>query len=93
MPCAMSAIEIGKMKMKMAREAGVGDELAAADKFHSQLQGTFNDMSPMQRARNINQRAGSPVARSIRAVDPQYIRDPFLNPAYGDRATWTPESL
>ena len=77
---------IGKLKTQMAREAGVGDELVAADKFHSQLQGTFNDMSPVQRARNIGQRAGSPVARAIRAVDPQYIRDPFLNPAYGDRA-------
>lgn len=78
--------QIGKQKMAMASRAGVGDALRAADKFHSQLQATFNDMSPVQRARNIGQRAGSPVARAVRAVDPQYIRDPFLNPAYGERA-------
>jgi hypothetical protein len=78
--------EVGKKMVGMAKEAGVEDELKGAMDFHSQMQATFNDMSPVQRARNIGQRAGSPVARAIRAVDPQYIRDPFLNPAYGDRA-------
>jgi hypothetical protein len=78
--------QIGKRMFDMAKKAGVEDELNAAMDFHSQLMGTFNDMSPIKTARNIGQRAGSPVARAIRAQDPQYIRDPFLNPAYGERA-------
>ncbi len=68
--------------MKIYDDAGVGDQARAADAFHMQRMRTFYN------PKAIKTRGGSPVTLAIRAPKdaPAYVRDPFINPDYGEMA-------
>lgn len=65
---------IGAQMQAMADTAGVGKDLTAARAFWREYSDVFHDM------RAISQ-GGSPVARSFRAIDPDYAVSPFVGKA------------